>query len=149
MAARLAQHWFLLLLLGGLALALGLPHHFRAATEPLDPRLIVATSLFLTAWTMPGRSLAGELARPLPSLWAVLISYGAVPGLAWLLGALTTSPDLAVGLLLVSCVPCTLASAVLWTRLAGGNEATALLTVLGTTLLSWLCTTAWLTAATG
>jgi sodium/bile acid cotransporter 7 len=100
-------------------------------------------------WTMPGRSLAGELAHPWPALWAVTISYTAVPAFAWALGALAPVADLHIGLLLVSSVPCTLASAVLWTRLAGGNEATALFTVLGTTFISWLATTAWLTLTTG
>jgi sodium/bile acid cotransporter 7 len=54
-----------------------------------------------------------------------------------------------IGLILVASVPCTLSSAILWTRLAGGNEATALLTVLGTTFLSWFLTTAWLKILTG
>jgi sodium/bile acid cotransporter 7 len=37
-------------------------------------------------------------------------------------------------------VPCTLASAILWTRLANGNEATAILAVTGTILISWFAT---------
>src|SRR5262249_3636401 len=54
-----------------------------------------------------------------------------------------------VGLSIVACVPCTLASAVLWTRMASGKEATALMTVLLTTSASWLITTAWLTWGAG
>jgi predicted Na+-dependent transporter len=38
---------------------------------------------------------------------------------------------------------------VLWTRLGGGNEATALLVTLISTATSWLVTTLWLTATTG
>jgi sodium/bile acid cotransporter 7 len=37
----------------------------------------------------------------------------------------------------------------LWTRLAGGAEAVALLTIMLSTALSWLITTLWLTFATG
>src|SRR5262249_29912561 len=58
-------------------------------------------------------------------------------------------PDFRVGALISAAGPCTLASAVLWTRLAGGNEATALLVTIVSTASSWLITTAWLTAATG
>jgi sodium/bile acid cotransporter 7 len=50
--------------------------------------------------------------------------------------------------MLMASVPCTLASAVLWTRMAGGNEATALLVILLTTSTSWLATTAWLVFGT-
>src|SRR5581483_11640757 len=54
-----------------------------------------------------------------------------------------------VGLLISASVPCTLASAVLWTRLAGGNEATALLVILISTLMSCVTTTAWLVTLIG
>jgi sodium/bile acid cotransporter 7 len=149
MRAMLARHWFLLALVVGLGLTLALPDPLRPLARWIDPRLTVAAALFLMAWTMPGKALADELRRPWPAAWAVAVSYGIVPALAWLLGQVAPLPDLGVGLVLVSSVPCTLASAVLWTRLAGGNEATALLTVLGTTLASWLLTTAWLTGTTG
>src|SRR5262249_41681717 len=68
---------------------------------------------------------------------------------ASLLGAIAPD-DVRIGLVLIACVPCTLSSAVLWTRLAGGAEATALLAVMGTTFTSWLLTTVllfWLTGA--
>jgi sodium/bile acid cotransporter 7 len=109
----------------------------------------VGVSLFLVAWSLDSRSLWSATVRPWPALWAALVSYGAVPVLAWLAGALLAEPDYRVGLLVIASVPCTLASAVLWTRLAGGSEATAMLAVLLTTATSWLATTAWLTATTG
>jgi sodium/bile acid cotransporter 7 len=142
------RHWFLILLCASLGLTLSFPWLF-AWTAYLEPRLTVAITLFLTAWTMPGRSLAGEFRSPWPALWAVAISYGAVPAFAWALGFIAPQDDLRIGLILVASVPCTLASAVLWTRMAGGNEATALATVLGTTLISWIATPAWLTWTTG
>lgn len=148
-AAALTRHWFVLALAGAVAATLAAPEWFRPATQQLSPRAVISAALFLTAWTMPGRTLAGEVTRPLAALWAALLSFSLVPASAWLLGLLAPTPDVRVGLLLVSSVPCTLTSAVLWTRLAGGNEATALLTVLLTTLTSWLITTAWLAGATG
>ena len=149
MRAFLKRHGFLVLMLAALAATFATPRALEAATRRVEPRLTVAASLFLMALTLPTRALLGEFARPAAALWAVLVSYGFAPAAAWLAGQLVTSPDLRVGLQLASCVPCTLASAVLWTRLAGGNEATALLAVLGTTVSSWLATTLWLQATTG
>jgi sodium/bile acid cotransporter 7 len=101
------------------------------------------------AWTLPSRSLAAEVTRPGPALWAVLLSYGLLPAAAWFVGAWLPLADLRVGTVICVSGPCTLASAVLWTRLAGGNEATALLITVLSTSSSWLITTAWLTATTG
>jgi sodium/bile acid cotransporter 7 len=145
----LARHWFLLLLTAGLALALGRPGWVEPYTHPLPPLLVVALALFLTAWGLDGRRLYEAIARPLPALGAVALSYGLLPALGLLAGRLLPDPEYRVGLLIITSVPCTLASAVIWTRLAGGGEATALLAVLLTTGTSWLVTTAWLKAGTG
>src|SRR5262249_12880825 len=69
-AALGVRYWFLISLCVGLGLTLSFPAFFAPWTALLEPRLTVALALFLTAWTMPGRSLAGELRQPLPSLWA-------------------------------------------------------------------------------
>jgi predicted Na+-dependent transporter len=149
MLSSLAKLWFVLLLAGGVALAWARPGWVRPwAGRPPLPAL-VALSLFLVAWGMEGRSLYRAAVRPWAALWAVAVSYGALPALAWLAGPLLPLPDLAVGLLIIASVPCTLASAVLWTRLGGGNEAVALLVVVLTTNLSWLATTLWLALTTG
>src|SRR5439155_25083458 len=101
-------------------------------------------ALFLMAWSLESRSLFNSFLRPLPALLGVMISYGFLPGLGWCAGRLLPDGDLRIGLLIIVSVPCTLASAVLWTRMAGGNEATALLIILLTTATSWLITPAWL-----
>jgi sodium/bile acid cotransporter 7 len=144
----LRKQWFLALLLVGVGLAYFRPEWIRPLTEHLDPRAVVALALFLMAASLESRSLFAALARPWPALWAVVISYGAVPSLAWATGWLLPHADLRLGLLIMASVPCTLASAVLWTRMASGNEATALLVVLLTTATSWLATTAWLALGT-
>ena len=143
----LARRWFLVVLVLGVGLAVARPGWLHPWTEPVPPRLVVGVSLFLTAWGLESRSLLRALTRPAPALWAVAISYGALPPLAWLAGTLL-EPDYRVGLVTIASAPCTLASAVLWSRMAGGSEATALLVVLLTTATSWLATTFWLTAAT-
>src|SRR5207244_211943 len=140
----LRKRWFLLLLLTGLIVGWLCPQYFRPVTVWLEPRVIVAVALFVIAWSLESRSLLRSLIRPLPALWALTISYGALPGLAWLAGRLLPVADLRLGLLIIASVPCTLASAVIWTRMAGGNEAIAMLTILLTTATSWLITPAWL-----
>lgn len=149
MRTFLTRRWFLLLLGCGLALAALRPGWLRPVTEPVPPRVVVGFALFLMAWGLESRSLVRSLRHPLPALWGVALSYGLLPVLAWVAGPLLPEPDYRVGLLVMASVPCTLASAVLWTRLAGGSEATALLVILLTTCTSWLFTTAWLTAGTG
>lgn len=149
MSAFIGKHWFMVSLALGVAVAMVAPTVVRGATDFLEPRWTVAVSLFLMAWTMPTASLLREMRSPSASLYAVLLSYGFVPLAGWVLGFLAPTADVRVGLILVSAVPCTLASAILWTRLAGGNEACALLTVMGTTFTSWFATTAWLYGLTG
>jgi sodium/bile acid cotransporter 7 len=143
MRAFLVGHWFLLALVLGVVSTLLFPAAIHPLTDFWEPRFTIAISLFLVAWTMPTRFLVVELRHPYASLWAIFLSYGLVPLAAWMLGLLVGG-DVMIGLILVASVPCTLASAILWTRMAGGNEATALLTVTGTTFTSWGLTTAWL-----
>jgi sodium/bile acid cotransporter 7 len=125
------------------------PEWLRPMTARVPPRGVVGLALFLMALGLESRSLWRAARRPLPALWALGLSYGALPALGWLAGLLVSEPDYRIGLLIMTSVPCTLASAVLWTRMAGGCEATALLVILLTTATSWLATTAWLTWTTG
>jgi sodium/bile acid cotransporter 7 len=149
MRSFLAKRWFLLLLLGGLAAAGLWPGLLRPVADLVRPRAVVALALFLMAWGLDSHSLRQAILRPLPALWALAISYGAVPVLALAAGRLMLADELRVGLMITASVPCTLASAVLWTRMAGGNEATALLVTLLTTGTSWLLTPPWLVFGTG
>src|SRR5262245_45785399 len=148
MAAFLAKRWFLLVLIAGLAVAWFFPGAL-GWTAWVQPQLVMALALFLAAWTLESRSLAASFVRPWPALWAGVISYGFLPALGWATGALLPNADFRIGLMICASVPCTLASAMLWTRMAGGSEAVALLATLLTTASSWLLTTAWLGWTTG
>lgn len=139
-----ARRWFLLLLAAEIGLAAARPEWLRPYTGPLSPLLVIAPALFLMAWGLESRSLVHAVVRPLPTLWATSISFGVLPVLAWMAMPMLPNPDLQIGLLICSCVPCTMASAVIWTRLAGGNDATTLLVVVLTTCTSWLITPTWL-----
>jgi len=149
MTDALAQRWFLLVLLAGVGLAGVRPEWLAPWLDRLPALALVGPSLFLMACGLESRSLLRTLARPHAALWAIAISYGPLPAFGWLAGRLLPDPDLRMGLMLITAVPCTLASAVLWTRRAAGSEAVALLVVLLSTSTSWLVTTAWLVWGTG
>jgi sodium/bile acid cotransporter 7 len=142
----LRKHWFLLLILFGTLFVIGKPG-WLGWTVWLNPTVCGAVAVLCSAWTLESRRLAQAFLHPWPAAWALLVSYGLLPALALSLGRLFSGEDedYRIGLLLITSVPCTLASAVIWTRLAGGEEATALLITFLTNCTSWLATTAWLT----
>jgi sodium/bile acid cotransporter 7 len=140
----LAKRWFLLLFIGVIGAAWRFPNQLHPQTRLFPLLLIVASALFLVAWSLDSANLLRAVTRPAPALWAILISYGAVPAMGWLAAQLMSSPDLRIGVMISTSVPCTMASAVLWTRMAKGNEGTALLVTMLSTSSSWLLTTAWL-----
>lgn len=117
-------------------------------TQWARPRLIMPAALFLIAWTMPARHLVAAMRRPAAALWAVAAGYTLPPLLGWLFGQVL-SDDLRIGLMIICCVPCTLASAALWTRHAGGDEATALLATFLSSAAGWAATTGLLGLTTG
>src|SRR5262249_11480098 len=138
------KHWFLLLLVVGVLVVWLAPEWLRWSAW-VDPALSGALAILLSSWSLETQSLRRAILRPQPALWASVISYALLPGLGWLMGGwLLPEADYRIGLLLVASVPCTLASAVIWTRMAGGDEATALLVTLLTNCTGWLVTTAWL-----
>jgi sodium/bile acid cotransporter 7 len=149
MAYVLRKHWFLLLILIGTAIV-AFCREWLGWTVWLNPTVCGLAAVFFSAWTLETRSLGAALARPWPAIWALVISYGLLPALGILGGRLLLDPpDYQMGMLLVTSVPCTLVSAVIWTRLAKGDDATALLITFLANSTSWLATTAWLTLAAG
>ncbi|MGF1577820.1 MAG: bile acid:sodium symporter family protein [Gemmataceae bacterium] len=138
------KRWFLLGIIVGVVLAWFAPEAL-VWTLPITPQLVIGPGLFLMAWTLPTDDLRGALSRPWPGLWATFLSFTVVPGLASVSGLFSFVPDdVAVGLLIIASGPCTLASVVIWTRMADGNEATALLVIVWTSCVSVGATSAWL-----
>src|SRR4051812_9637301 len=129
MRSFLSRRWFLLVLAAGCLVAWFAPAALHW-TVHLDPRFVVAPALFLAALSLESRTLFQSILRPWPAVWATLMSYGLVPLLAWSATSLFANTDLRIGLMIIASVPCTLVSAVFWTRLARGNEATAMLVIL-------------------
>jgi len=143
------QRWFLLLLVAALAGGIC----FAEDLQPLSRiRLlrdsVVATVLFVMALPLEAHAMWRTMKRPLPPLLAVLVTFGLLPLLAWALSGLMND-DLGVGLLVAATTPSTLASAAVWTRRAGGNDAVAILVTIMTNLACFVVMPLWLLAMTG
>jgi len=133
-----SSQWFLILL----AICLGIGFSFP---EPLSPLAnsalfrngILFVVMVLMGWTLHPQSIVRSIRQPVPSLIAILINIAIVPLLAW--PVIWFLPeDLAGGLIVASLVPCTLASASVWTRSAGGDDSIAMVTTVVTNLACFL-----------
>jgi sodium/bile acid cotransporter 7 len=143
----LRQQWFLIVLV--LAYVLG-----TWARGPLAPLantswgvaiqwLDLAAIMFFMSLPLESRAMARAMKNPVPPLIAIAISFGILPVCAWFCSKLLVE-DMARGLLVTASIPCTLASAAVWTRKAGGNDAVAILVTVVTNSLCFLVTPLWL-----
>src|SRR5690606_26871338 len=118
----LSRRWFLL----ALALVLAISFSFATVLSPVvthAPRKpLVAAVLFLMALPLDIRTMWRALSRPGAALLATGVNFLVVPLLAWAAAPLLPA-ELGAGLLIISAIPCTLASAAVWSRRAGGNDA--------------------------
>jgi solute carrier family 10 (sodium/bile acid cotransporter), member 7 len=138
-----ARHWFLI----ALALLLGVGLTRGTDLGPWVDRIprdaIVAGVMFLMALPMQFGELTTALRRYRASSLALTLNVVIAPLLAWGISYLLP-PSLALGLMITAAVPCTLASAAVWTRRGGGNDAIALLVTLITNLACFLVLPFWI-----
>ncbi len=136
----LARHWFVIVLTVAVALGLRWPDHFDWLIRWVDPGWNVAAVMLLNGLALDSTQFLRSLKRPLQVLTAVFGGYLIVASLGYFASILLapTSSDLALGLLVISAMPTTLASAVIWTRLAGGNDAFALVVTIASNMLSFV-----------
>lgn len=147
--AIILRNWFLPLL--GLCLITG----FLAA-ETLAPLAdwlafrngLVASVFLLMGLTLQPRAMLGSIRRPRFWLLAILVNAIAVPVLAWLASWWLT-PSMGGGLIVAAIVPCTLASASVWTRQGGGDEGIAMMVTVLTNLFCFLIVPFWLVRLLG
>jgi sodium/bile acid cotransporter 7 len=99
--------------------------------------LTLETSAIWTAIHRPGAAWLGAA-----------MNAGVCPPLGWLASRLLP-PELAVGVIVATAVPCTLATAAVWTRRAGGNDAVAFLITMITNLACFLVVPGWLWLLSG
>lgn len=134
MWASLAKQWFLIAL--ACCFAIG-----YLLAKPLNPLMEMSTLrsclVFVVMWgmgvTLKADTIRNSLLRPIPSLLATVINILIVPLLC--LPAMWLLPEnLFGGLFVAAIVPCTLASASVWTRKAGGDDSIAMMTTVVTNL---------------
>jgi sodium/bile acid cotransporter 7 len=149
---RLRSRWFVVTVGLGVLVCLLEAEAISPWLGKISPRWNIALVTLLTTLGLPLRQLLAAALRPGPVLWALFISYGVLPvgGLAagWLF-RVGGYPEYGVGIVVCTAVPCTLASAAIWTRLAGGNEATAIVVTVVSSNTAWLFTTSWLAFSLG
>ncbi len=85
------------------------------------------------------KKAAGQFGAP---ALAILLNTVMVPLLAWPLSFCLNS-ELGYGLIVAAAAPCTLASAAVWTRRAGGNDSVAILVTIVTNSLCFVITPMW------
>ncbi|MCG8652785.1 MAG: bile acid:sodium symporter [Pirellulales bacterium] len=134
MWARLTKHWFLIALV--ICFTTG-----YLASELLQPalqrRILRDLIVFAVMWamgvTLKADTIRKSVAYPWPALLAIGINIVVVP-LACLPWVWVLPDRLFGGLFVAAIVPCTLASASVWTRKAGGDDSIAMMTTVVTNL---------------
>jgi sodium/bile acid cotransporter 7 len=148
MLRALKHRWFLIAL--AVLLAAGILGHesLRGPTDQIPLDVVIASVLFAMALSLAPGALGATLRRPSGVLLAVGINLGLLPPLGWLFGRMLPG-DLADGLAVAASVPCTMGSAAVLTRRAGGNDSIALVVTMVTNLACFLVTPAWVQLLTG
>ena len=150
MIAFFLRRWFLISL--AVILLAGINGHayleFLTQLPGLRAVIVVAV-MFLMAFPLRFDALQDSLKRPAAPALGFFLNYGLLPLWAWLWCGVMVAwgwrSDLGDGLLAASAAPCTLASAAVWTRRAGGNAAAAILVTFSTNMLCFVITPLWLT----
>lgn len=124
------RYWFLGLLCACLAVGLTL-HRWLAFLVEWSwlQSVIVFVVMLMMALPIPWLSIRTAMARPWPAILGSLVNMFAVPAIAWGFSH-GLSKELAGGLIVASLVPCTIASAAVWTRKAAGDDTIAVLITL-------------------
>ena len=145
----LAKRWFLIALVATLLLGAWLyePLTPIASLKPLRYS-IVAIVLFLMALPLETQAIVGSMKRPKAVFLPVAINFGLLPLFAFLVSQFLNRP-MAEGLLVAAVTPCTLASASVWTRRAGGNDTIAILVTVVTNLSCFIISPLWLIVLLG
>ena len=144
----LRQRSFLFALVAVLVACIGWPGAMRPVAHWLPSDVIVAAVTFIMALPLATSALVAVVRRPGPAWLGAAINSGLAPPLGWL-ASRVLPPELAIGVILAATVPCTLATAAVWTRRAGGNDAVAFLVTMLTNLACFVVVPAWLWVLVG
>jgi solute carrier family 10 (sodium/bile acid cotransporter), member 7 len=143
MLTFLSRRLFLLGLIVVLVAGIGWPAQMAPLARFLPSNVIVAAVTLIMALPLETSALWNAVRRPGPAWLATAINSGVAPPLGWL-ASRALPPELAAGVIVATSVPCTLATAAVWTRRAGGNDAVAFLVTMITNLSCFIVVPAWL-----
>jgi sodium/bile acid cotransporter 7 len=139
----LRQRWFLFVLVAVLVAGIGWPERAEPAARYLPADAIVAVVTFIMAIPLETAALWRSIRRPGPAWLGSVINVGLAPPLGWLVSRMLPL-ELGAGVIVATSVPCTLATAAVWTRRAGGNDAVAFLVTMFTNLCCFIVAPTWL-----
>jgi sodium/bile acid cotransporter 7 len=139
----LRRRWFLGALIAELVIGMTWPQSIGPWVRWLPGDVLVAATTFVMALPLETAALWRAARRPGPAWLAAGLSSIVAPPLGWLVSRMLPV-ELASGVILATTVPCTLATAAVWTRRAGGNDAVAFLVTIITNLSCFLVVPAWL-----
>jgi len=142
MLAFLQQRWFLILLVIVLVAGMARPDEMAPLARLFHPNALVAIVTFIMALPLETSRLWKAVRKPGPAWLGSFINSGLAPPLGWL-SSLVLPQELAIGMILAASAPCTLATAAVWTRRAGGNDAVAFLVTMITNLSCFAVVPLW------
>ena len=138
------KQWFLISLVLLFAIGVGFESQLsELTTQRWLKNAIVATVLFAMALPLDVSAMASGLRRPKGTLLAILMNFGVLPLVALAVATLL-SGELKDGFLVAAVIPCTLASASVWTRKAGGNDSISIMVTIITNLSCFVISPLWL-----
>ena len=136
----LRRQWFLFVLIGVVVFGCLRPGPGTFIKEKVGLNFFIFIMLFLMSFTLK----TGQILKAVTNYRGLVIllatGYAVVGGMNFLAAQVffRGRADLFVGLVVVGAVPCTLVSAAVWTRMAGGNDALALSTTVASNALNFL-----------
>jgi sodium/bile acid cotransporter 7 len=148
MVRMLQRRWFLTALAALLTAGITWHRELNLLVERMPQDAIIGSVLFVMAFSLQSGAMMQALRRPAGWLIAIGVNVILLPPTAWLAGR-WLAQDLADGLVIAASVPCTLGSAAVITRRAGGNDTIALLVTVVTNLACFVVTPAWVKLLTG
>lgn len=149
MLAFLRRRWFLIcvtliIIVGVSAGHQGSEDILTGVKQYIRPSWLTAIVLFLMSLSLNSEHLVTSVRKPAPMLLSLATNIIFLPLIGWALLPLQLTPDFAVGLIIMACVPCTLCGASVWTRRAGGNDGISLMVTMITNGVCFLTVPFWI-----
>lgn len=149
MLSFIRRRWFLIcvtliIIVGVYAGHQGSEDILAGLKQYIRPSWLTAIVLFLMSLSLNSEHLLTSIRKPAPMLLSLATNIILLPLIAWTLLPLQLTPDFAVGLIIMACVPCTLCGASVWTRRAGGNDGISLMVTMITNGACFLTVPFWI-----